>query len=136
VDVAREIAAAPADAWRLLTDTRTWPAWGPSVADVDCDPPQLELGLRGRVRTAVGVWLPFVVTTLEPGHRWSWRVAGIPATGHRVEPTASGCRVVFEVPLAAIAYVPVCQLALRRIERLLAARQAAGRDPDGTATDG
>jgi hypothetical protein len=59
------------------------------------------------------------VTHFDPGHRWVWRVAGIPATGHRVEPVAAGCRVVFEVPLPALGYAAVCRIALGRIARLV-----------------
>ena len=43
---------------------------------------------------------------------------GIPATGHRVIPQDGGCLVTFTVPWWAPAYLPVCALALRRIERL------------------
>jgi hypothetical protein len=62
--------------------------------------------------------LPYTVTAFEPGRYWSWSVAGIPATGHRVVPQAGGCLVTFTVPWWAPAYLPVCALALRRIERL------------------
>jgi len=73
-------------------------------------------GSTGRVRTAVGVSLPFVVTDWELGHRWAWRVAGIPATGHRVEPLgADSCRAVIEVPLWAGAYAALCWVALGRL---------------------
>jgi hypothetical protein len=43
----------------------------------------------------------------------------IPATGHRVEPVdGDRCRVVFEVPLPAAGYVPICRRALDRIAKL------------------
>jgi hypothetical protein len=47
-------------------------------------------------------------------------VAGIPATGHRVVPDPGGCVVTFTVPWWAPFYLPVCAVALRRIERLAA----------------
>ena len=51
------------------------------------------------------VWLPFEVARFEDGHAWSWRVGGILATGHRVEPLGpSRCRVVFELPALALPY--------------------------------
>ena len=62
--------------------------------------------------------LPYTVTAFEPGRYWSWSVAGIPATGHRIVPQGGGCVVTFTVPWWAPAYLPVCALALRRIERL------------------
>jgi hypothetical protein len=120
LDVAGDLAAAPADAWRVLSDTRWWPAWGPSVTAVDADAHVIAAGARGRVRLLGGLWVPFEITDLVPGERWAWRVAGIPATGHRVEPRTDGCRVVFEVPVLAAPYAAVCRIALRRLEQLLA----------------
>jgi hypothetical protein len=118
VDVARDLTVPPAAAWRLLTDTRTWPDWGPTVAEVVASDVVLTATTTGQVRPIVGPWLPFRVTHFDPGHRWVWRVAGVPATGHRVEPIAGGCRVVFEVPIPAVAYATVCRIALGRIARL------------------
>ena len=113
----------PAAAWALLTDTRRWPEWGPTVSAATVTSsasPFVATGSTGRVRTPVGVWLPFEVTEFDEGHRWSWRVTGVPATSHEVEPAgADGCRVSFLVPTAAAPYLAVCALALRRIERLL-----------------
>ncbi|KRE80296.1 SRPBCC family protein [Arthrobacter sp. Soil763] len=130
--VSRRIAA-PADVvWRLLTDTGQWPAWGSSIAGVQpaAGSARLALGSRGRVRTAVGVTLPYTVTGFDPGTYWSWSVAGIPATGHRVTPQPDGCLVTFTVPWWAPAYLPVCAVALRRIERLVAGPESsAGPGP-------
>ena len=108
-------------AWELLTDTRTWPQWGPTVTAVDADPAIIGPGSSGRLRSPVGLWLPFTITSFEPESHWSWRVAGVPATGHRVEETPHGCRVVFEVPLLTAPYAAICRVALRRLGRLLAA---------------
>ncbi len=119
LDIGQQLRVAPGAAWAVLTDTRRWPEWGPTVAAVRSSTDVLELGTTGHVRPVVGPWVPFRVTHLDPGSRWTWRVAGIPATGHRVEPTAAGCRVVFEVPIVAGAYAPVCRVALARIARLL-----------------
>lgn len=147
--VSRRIAAPAEDVWALLTDTGTWPAWGPSITGVEpagipAGPPAgpvtgpdagpaagpatgpdagpaaggLAPGSRGRVRTVLGAALPYTVTAVEPGRYWSWSVAGIPATGHRVVPQDGGCRVTFTVPWWAPFYLPVCALALRRTERL------------------
>lgn len=113
---------APADrVWDLLTDTRTWPAWGPSVRRVHCPERFIRAGSTGRVQTVVGVWLPFVIQRFEDGCFWDWRVGGVPATGHRV--VAEGlyaCRLTFTVPFWALGYLPVCRQALQRIQRLLA----------------
>ena len=118
----RDVAADAAAVWRILTDLECWPEWGPSVrsARTDDDGP-LAAGTRGTVTTVAGLRLPFVVSELTPGRSWSWRVAGIPATDHLVVPTGGGCRVRMAVPLLAAPYLAVCEVAVRRIERLATA---------------
>ncbi|MFC7045917.1 SRPBCC family protein [Halobacteriaceae archaeon GCM10025711] len=117
--VSRVVDASADHAWDVLTDTTRWPEWGPSVSAVECEDRYIEAGTTGRVRTLVGVRVPFEVTRCAP-YYWTWRVARVPATGHRVEPLADGtCRVTLEVPVPAAPYVPVCLLALRRIARLV-----------------
>ncbi len=115
--------AAPADAvWELLATPARWSEWGPSVRGVTCagDTAPVRAGTRGRVRTAVGPSLPFVVTAVEPGRSWDWRVAGIRATGHRVEPVNdTHARVVLTVPIWAAPYALVCRRALTRIAALV-----------------
>ncbi len=64
--------------------------------------------------------MPFVVGIVEPESYWDWRVAGVAATGHRVEPLGPNrCRLTFTVPGWAFGYGLVCRLALMRIDRLL-----------------
>ncbi|MFC7203691.1 SRPBCC family protein [Haloferax namakaokahaiae] len=115
--VSRVISASTAECWRLLTDVEYWPAWGPSVSAVRGVAGRIEAGSHGEVRVA-GVWVPFTVETYER-NRWTWRIAGIPATGHRVRPWGvDSCLVSFEVPLAAAPYAAVCAVALERIATL------------------
>ena len=119
-----EILAPAAAAWKLLTDTSRWPQWGPSVSRVESAEQQIGPGSSGRVQTIIGVWLPFRVTEWVAGHRWGWEVAGIPATGHRVESLGPDrCRVTFEVPLLAAPYLAVCSLAAQRIRSILEKEQ-------------
>ena len=119
--VHRTIAAPPAAAWKLLVDLDAWPRWGPSISGAELDPEftELRLGATGTVKTSLLVRVPFLVTDFEPGTFWSWKVAGIPATSHRVEATEGGARVTFGVPRWAPAYLTVCALALYRIEKML-----------------
>ena len=106
--------------WRLITDTLTWPLWGPSVRAVDCRERFIQAGFAGRIRTPLGIWLPFAIEAFEPEQYWDWRVAGVVATGHRVTPVdPHHCTLTFSVPIWAIGYGFVCQLALNRIGRLL-----------------
>jgi hypothetical protein len=121
--VSLDIDAPARIAWHLLIDTAEWPRWGPSVRAVDTPDPLIGPGMRGRVQTSVGLWLPFEITAWQAGEAWAWQVAGIEATGHRVEPLgADRCRVSFLVPRWAPLYRPVCASALRKIaERAKAA---------------
>lgn len=134
--VSRRVAAPAGVVWKLLTDTGKWPAWGPSITGVEPATdagavPGLAPGSRGKVRTVLGLALPYTVTGFDAGRYWSWSVAGIPATGHRVTPQDDGCLLTFTVPWWAPAYLPVCALALRRIERLATGPGTpAGRGPD------
>lgn len=124
--VTRIVDAPTAHVWRVLVDTTTWTRWGPSFAEVDHVGRFLGPGSTGRIRTPLGVWLQFHVTEFEEGRRWSWTVAGIAATSHRVESLdAHRCRVGFEVPLFAAPYVLVCGIALQRIDRLACDRAGA-----------
>lgn len=120
MSVDRHIAAAAEDVWALLVDIRAWPLWGPSVrrAALDGGGNRIAAGVRGTVWTAARVPLSFTVTEFEPGRRWSWRVAGVAATGHEVIEAPGGCRVVFDVPWWAAVYLPVCAIALGRLEKL------------------
>jgi hypothetical protein len=103
-------------AWRLLIDTDEWPRWGPSVRAVDVPQRLIGPGLRGRVQTPVGLWLAFEITDWQPERAWSWRVAGLLATGHEVLPLDAGrCQVRFLIPSWAPLYRPVCRRALQRI---------------------
>jgi Polyketide cyclase / dehydrase and lipid transport len=119
LEVAATINIPATVAWRLLTDTRAWPQWGPSVRAVEVPARFISAGMRGRVQTTLGFWLPFEITDWAAGSHWSWNVAGIPATGHLVEATGpDSCRVTFTIPAWAPFYIPVCRAALRAIGRL------------------
>jgi hypothetical protein len=115
-----EIRVPAVAAWELLIDTLRWPEWGPSVVRVDCADRFIGPGTVGRVQTALGLWLSFQITKFTAGQYWHWRVAGIPATGHRVESIGPNiCRVVFEVPVLAGPYLIICRLAAQRIKAIL-----------------
>jgi len=120
--VHREIAAPAEAVWRLLTDLDVWPQWGPSVRRARLLDDTFESGATGTVTTVAGVDLRFVLTDVEHGERWSWKVAGIPATDHTVEAlTPDSCRAGFGVPLPAVPYLLVCRRALARLDELATA---------------
>ena len=120
--VSRKVEAAPEAAWELFTDTTRWPERGPSITAVECEDRFVEVGTEGYVRTVGGLRVPFRVETCHDW-RWTWRVAGVGATGHRVESVDAGerCRIGFEVPIWAAPYVSVCLIAVHRMDRLLTA---------------
>lgn len=117
--VARHLPASPAAVWDAFIDTSVWPRWGPSLrqASLEHEGTRLRPGSKGRVQTAIGIWLPFEVTDWEDGRQWSWKVAGVPATVHRVEAVTGGrgVRAVIEVPNWAAVYGPLCWIALGRL---------------------
>jgi uncharacterized protein YndB with AHSA1/START domain len=111
---------APAEAvWKVLVDTDAWPRWGPTVAEGEVDGGVLALGATGTVITPVGIPLPFTIIEFEPGRRWTWSVAGVPATSHAVEPDGDGCRASMSAPWWAPVYLPVLSIALARIEKMV-----------------
>ena len=112
--------ASPLIIWDLMTDTFKWPQWGPTVKSVQCSERFIRKGSTGRVLTPFGIWLPFVITEFEQACYWSWKVASISATGHRVHASETGgCYLWFELPVIAAPYTLVCQRALGRIEKFL-----------------
>ena len=121
LDVGTHIDAPVSRVWRLMTDTQTWTHWGPSLKEVDSPQRFIRAGLTGRIRTPFGIWVPFIIDRFEPEHYWDWRVGGVAATGHRVDPRGPDqCRLTFTVPVWAAGYTVVCRVASNRIKRLLA----------------
>jgi len=90
-------------AWDLLTDSRRWPEWGPSVTGVRSPGRYVAAGTTGEVQVAGGPWVSFRVDTCED-YRWTWSVERVPATGHFVRPDEAGSRVDFEMPVRAAGY--------------------------------
>ena len=119
IETSKTVHASAETLWRILTETNQWTRWGPSVRSVACSHRVISHDSTGRIQTALGFWLPFEVTEFSLGRFWSWRVGGIRATGHRIEPLSkNSCRVVFEVPLVAAPYVLICHMAIKRIVQL------------------
>jgi uncharacterized protein YndB with AHSA1/START domain len=122
--VDKQVAAPASAVWELLVDLKAWPKWGPTIRRARLDPPHTELRLHatGTVQTSLLVAVPFVVTEFEPGRHWAWKVAGVPATAHRVDPVGNGARVQIAVPWWSAPYLTICSIALRRIDAMLTER--------------
>ena len=120
ISIGKFYSASPLLVWDLITDTAQWPRWGPTVKRVQLPERFIRKGSSGRVLTAFGIWLPFVIVEYEHACFWSWKVATIKATGHRIQAIETGgCYLWFEVPMMAAPYALVCRMALGRIENLL-----------------
>lgn len=116
--VHREVDAPAEAVWALLTNLDRWPTWGPTIRHAELDG-LFEVGTTGTVTTLLGVRLPFEITAHDEGVRWTWTVAGVPATDHAVEAlTPDRSRVGFGVPFAAAPYLVVCRVALSRLESI------------------
>lgn len=108
------------EVWNLITDTSRWPEWGPSVIAVDCMDRYIRNGSRGRIKVPLGIWVPFLITDFKDKCYWSWKIWGIHATGHRIEPLDDlSCNIFFVVPTLAAPYLFVCWIAIKRIEAML-----------------
>jgi hypothetical protein len=119
MQVSRVINASQIKVWEILIDTQLWPVWGPSVHKVESPKRYLDIGLRGRVKTAALIWVNFEITAFVTQQYWHWKIAGIPATGHRLYSLDENRSVlVFELPVIAFPYALICKKALQRIDRL------------------
>ena len=105
--------------WRLVAEFGHWPSWGLSVRGVEAPVDEVAPGVQGRVRTVIGIRLPFLITSVVPGESWTWKVAGIPATSHTVVDRGDGrLEVSFGVPWVAAPYLVVLWLSLRKLRAL------------------
>ena len=123
ISICRSMTAPPETVWDILTDSQLWPIWGPSVFAVDCQDRHIRQGSKGRVQTLFSFWLPFTVSEFRDLDFWSWRIGSYNATGHTlIRTTNTSSTLCFDVPLWAAAYLPLCWLALLRIEKIISRR--------------
>ena len=124
-NIIRIIQTTPEALWDMLTDTKSWPQWGPTVKAVQSNSQYIRAGSTGHVKTVFGFWAPFVITEWIDGQYWSWHVFNIRATGHRIEIIdGKCCRLIFEVPFWAGPYAIICKVAADRIARYLETGQS------------
>ena len=114
-----EIAAPVSAVWDLLTEFDHWPAWGASIRRVESGADRVAPGVTGRVQTILRFWVPFEISDVAANHSRSWRVAGIPATGHFISATGKHrCRVDFTVALLSQIRFRLCRLGKAKLDGL------------------
>lgn len=115
-----EVIAADAErVWNIIIDTQLWPKWGPSVSAVECADRFITAKSKGRLQTALGIWVPFTITDFEDHHFWSWHIGRIEATGHRVSRHRENQSIVsFTMPWWSTPYLIICTKALDHIKKL------------------
>jgi len=107
------------EVWRIITDTETWPEWGPSLWNVRCRDRFITCGSTGYVQTAFGFWVPFEISDYIFEKKWSWRIYRVNATGHCIERISENqCRLIFDMPIFMAPYWFICAIAVRRIRHL------------------
>ncbi len=125
MQVARVINTSAERVWEILIDTRLWPVWGPSVQEVECAQRYISAGVSGRIKTAIGLWAEFTITEYKQLSYWGWKVAGVPATGHRLMRLSDqSCELIFELPFVAFPYALICRQAANRIAQLATTEKA------------
>lgn len=114
----------PQVSWDRYAELNRWSTWAPQISSVEADGDLLHPGLTGRVRTSVGVSVPFVVTDVDaPAMTWSWIawVGPVRLTlHHAITPRGTGARASLAIEGAAplvTAYAPLAWWALRHLVR-------------------
>ncbi len=116
--------ADPDVAWERYAQPDLWPTWSPQISRVECTSERLSAAATGRVYGPLGVHVDFVVDAVDEASReWAWSVRFGRVRlhlAHGVTAHAGGSETWLRVrgPLPVIlGYVPLAQLALRRLVR-------------------
>ncbi len=122
-------AATPEAVWILLARPENWARWAPHIRGAwglaGADGVVRE-GARGAARLLGAVPVPVVITAVEPGRSWTWRVAGVVEMHHRVAPRRAGgstVTVALDGPVAlraamTVTYAPLVGILVARLARI------------------
>ncbi len=110
------------EVWDRYRTVSRWPEWAPQVSRVEADDDTLAFGLEGRVYGRLGVYVDFVVESVdESARRWSWAVRRFPVTlrlehgvVRRHDRTAAWLRMDGPLPVV-VGYAPLARFALHRL---------------------
>lgn len=114
-------AATTEQVWLRYVTPELWPTWAPQLRTATCTDTRVRAGSRGTAHGPRPLRVPFEVLVVDDvERRWSWRV-GWPIAitmGHGVdEGERGGASAWVDLPLVLLGYVPLAQLALRRLVR-------------------
>jgi uncharacterized protein YndB with AHSA1/START domain len=114
--VRRTISEPQRKVWELLTNTKYWPMWGPSIQSVAPRDTKIILGTKGSVKTVFGFHVSFVITKFEEQNVWDWDTCGLPVTGHTIRSISPhSTEVIFDLPVLLAPYALFCWMALHKI---------------------
>jgi uncharacterized membrane protein len=122
---------APRDAaWAVLADVVAWPEWLPTVARVQpLDGDALQVGFRYFVQQPKLLPAAWVVTELEPRHRFTWQARSpglLMVADHAIEETSPGTsRVTLRFSFSGFLGVPITWLFGSITKRYLAQEVAS-----------
>lgn len=124
------IAASSESVWHTLANVVAWPKWLPTVNKVQAlDGPQLKVGNRYAVEQPKLRPATWVVTELEPPHRFVWQASspGLRMIANHViqEHPANHCQVTLEFSFAGLLGTPIGMLYRSVTESYLAQEAAA-----------
>jgi hypothetical protein len=113
------ISASPDQIWPFLAEFDRWPQWGISISAVESEAQQIASGVTGRVRTRLGLWLPFTINRVDAHSFWDWTVAGVRATEHYLNPRSGYTQVGFTAPWLVAPYTLAMNASLRKLKQLV-----------------
>jgi hypothetical protein len=114
------------DVWDRYVRPLRWSEWSPQIRSVEYSGERISAGTSGVVRGPAGLRVDFRIIDVvesDPVRHWSWTASalGVELTLlHTVEATAGGTRTGLSIEgfgPAVVAYLPLAQLALRRLVR-------------------
>jgi hypothetical protein len=116
-------------AWDLIARPANWSRWAPHVRGawgLAGEDGLVREGARGAARLLGAVPVPVVITDVQPGRSWTWRVAGVMDMDHRVAPRRAGGSTVTvtldgPAPLRAalaVTYAPLVGVLVARLAKV------------------
>jgi uncharacterized membrane protein len=122
------IGAPAAEVWKLTIDVERWPELTPTVRRVQrLDDGPLRMGSRATVEQPAQRHATWTVTRFDPEREFVWATKVLTVTmvgGHRIEPTADGCRNTLTLELSGFGSGLLERLLRKKLRAALATENA------------